>query len=372
MLPQPLPRTALPYQPELMGLRAVAASMVILGHWLQLSFPLDEVGLLPLYAVSGYLISGIIWQNNLYWGAPGRWWQRLGYFYARRFLRTVPPYYVALALGALLPLATLRQHPAWFLLFSSNILCYKLQQWPEGVGHYWSVAVEEQFYLLWPLLLGLLHRRERWLWLLIMVSFSYRAYGAFYATPAAPVFATVLLPSCFDLFAAGALLRLHTHNAAASCPAKLRRSGELALTAWASWWGIWWLTRPCEQVWVIIYPGLGALASYFTLKWLLQSPPQAYWLTRPWAQWLGQRSYGLYLYHLMLPVFYQRLLYHLLPASSPWRQWWLQPLPTLVVLTPLLLLLCTASWRWLEAPLTKLKTRFSYRIPPSVPLATHS
>lgn len=364
MRPQPFLRTTLPYQPELMGLRAVAASMVILGHWLQLSFPLDEVGLLPLYAVSGYLISGIIWQNNLYWGAPGPWWRRLGQFYTRRFLRTVPPYYAALALSALLPLSTLQQHPGWFLFFASNILCYKLQHWPEGMGHYWSIAVEEQFYLLWPLVLGLLHRRERWLWLLILASFGYRAYGAFCATPAAPVFATVLLPSCFDLFTAGALLRLHTTRAVAAGLARPRPRGGLALLAWGSWWLAWALTRQHEQVWVVIYPGLGALASYHTLKWLLQSPAQARWLTQPWAQWLGKRSYGLYLYHLLLPVGYQRLLYHLLPASSPWRQWWLGPLPTLLVLAPLLLLLCAASWRWLESPLARLKTRFTYATPP--------
>ncbi|RZK24134.1 MAG: hypothetical protein EOO63_17300 [Hymenobacter sp.] len=134
---------------------------------------------------------------------------------------------------------------------------------------------------------------------------------------------------------------------------------------------MWAATRQslrAEQTWIIVYPILGAGAGYFTLRWLMGSPPQARWLAHPWAQWLGQRSYGLYLYHLMLPVFYQRLVYHALPVASPWRQWWLGPLPTVLVLTPLALALCAISWRWLEAPLEKLKTRFVYNAPPSVPL----
>lgn len=363
---QPLPlRTSLPYQPELMGMRAIAASMVVLGHWLLLSFPVDEVGLLPLYAVSGYLISGIIWKNDLYWGAPGPWFKQMGRFYMRRILRILPPYYASLALGALLPLVTLHQYPGWFLLLSSNVLCYKLQHWPEGVGHYWSVAVEEQFYLIWPLVLGLLYRREGWLWLLVVAAFVYRLHSVFHQTAAAPIFATVLLPGCLDLFTAGALLRLHIIRARAGAKAW---PGWPALGAWVIWWLAWGLTRGSDlsaQIWPLIYPSLGAFSSYLTLRWLLQSPPQARWLAHPWAQWLGQRSYGLYLYHLMLPVFYQRLVYHLLPAYSPWRQWWLGPLPTVLVLTPLVLSMCAISWRWLEAPVERLKTRFVYNAPPA-------
>lgn len=367
MLPNPTPRTALPYQPELMGLRAVAVGLVALSHWTRASFPLGEVGRLPLFVLSGYLISGIIWKNNVYWGSSGAWPRRLGIFYTRRFLRIIPPYYAALALGALLPLATLHQYPGWFLLPLSNVLCYQLQHWPEGVGHYWSMAVEEQFYLLWPLLLGFIKRRAGWLWLLAAFSLAYRTYMVMYQTPAAPIFATVLLPACLDLFAVGALLRLHTAAAHARPAGCAPWSGWSAVAAWSVWGLVWGLTRGsarAEQIWVIAYPSLGALASYFTLRWLLRSPPQARWLAHPLAQWLGQRSYGLYLYHLMLPVFYQRLVYRLLPATLPhaaqWRQWLLSPLPTVLVLTFLALALCAISWRWLEAPLEKFKTRFTY------------
>jgi peptidoglycan/LPS O-acetylase OafA/YrhL len=371
MLPKPTPPTALRYQPELMGLRAVAVSLVVLAHWTLADFPLGEVGRLPLFVLSGYLISGIIWKNNIYWGGASGWGRRLGIFYTRRFLRIIPPYYAALALGALLPLAALHQYPGWFLLPASNLLCYQLRYWPEGVGHYWSMAVEEQFYLLWPLLLGLIRRRGGWLWLLVVASVAYRAYSVYYQVPKTPVFATVMLPASLDLFALGALLRLHTAAARSQPATAAPWPGWPALATWAAWALLWLGTRQslrAEQFWIIIYPILGAVAGYFTLRWLMRSPPQARWLAHPWAQWLGQRSYGLYLYHLMLPVFYQRLVFHFVPAASPWRQWWLGPAPTVLVLAPLALALCTISWRWLEAPLEKLKTRFVYNAPPSVPL----
>ncbi|MGI4742253.1 MAG: acyltransferase family protein [Janthinobacterium lividum] len=371
MLPQPTPPTALPYQPELMGLRAVAVGLVVLAHWTLADFPIGEVGRLPLFVLSGYLISGIIWKNNIYWGGAEGWPRRLGIFYTRRFLRIIPPYYAALALGALLPLVTLHEYPGWFLLPLSNMLCFRLQHWPEGVGHYWSMAVEEQFYLLWPLLLGLIKRRAGWLWLLVGASVGYRAYGALYLVPQEPVFATVLLPASLDLFALGALLRLHTAAARAQLQQAAAWPAWPAALTWVGWALVWVFTRGSlrgEQVWITIYPTLGALAGYFTLRWLMCSPPQTRWLAHPWAQWLGQRSYGLYLYHLMLPVFYQRLVYHFLPTPSPVRQWWLGPWPTVVVLSPLVILLCAVSWHWLEAPLEKLKTRFRYNAPASVPV----
>jgi peptidoglycan/LPS O-acetylase OafA/YrhL len=366
------PATPLRYQPELMGLRAVAVGLVALHHWTRAAFPLGEVGRLPLFVLSGYLISGILWKNTIYWGGAPGWPRRLGIFYSRRFLRIIPPYYAALLLGALLPLATLHEYPGWFLLPISNMLCFQLQHWPEGVGHYWSMAVEEQFYLIWPLLLGLFKKRPAGLWALIITGIGYRAYAVVYLTPAAPTFATVLLPSCLDLFAIGALLRLHTAPDRAQPATAAPWPGWPAALTWLAWVVIWFFTSdsgPAEAYWIVIYPGLGAVAGYFTLRWLMHAPSLARWLRHPLAQWLGQRSYGFYLYHLMLPVFYQRLVYHLLPASQPhaaaWRHFLLQPLPTVVVLAPVAIALSAASWRWLEAPLDTFRHKLAYARPAS-------
>jgi len=353
-----------------MGLRAPAVGLVLLHHWSLMSFPVGEIGRLPLFVLSGYLISGILWKNTIFWGGPPGWPRRLGIFYSRRFLRIIPPYYAALALGALLPLATLHEYPGWFLLPISNVLCYQLQRWPEGVGHYWSMAVEEQFYIIWPFLLGLLKRRTAGLWLMIGLAIGYRAYAAVYLTPTVPGFATVLLPSCLDLFAIGALLRQHTAADRANPSAATPWPGWPAALTWLAWVLLWHFTDcpgDAEVLWIALYPSLGATAGYFTLRWLMHGPPLARWLRHPLAQWLGQRSYGLYLFHLMLPVFYQRLVYHLLPASqshaAALRHFWLHPLPTILALSPLAVGLSAASWHWLEAPLDRLRHKLAYAQP---------
>lgn len=364
------------YQPELMGIRAVAVSLVVLVHWTLSPWPFGEPGRMLFLVLSGYLISGLLWKNDIYWGGAGAWGRRLGVFYLRRALRIIPPYYVALGLAAALPLAMLHQYPLWFILPATNLLCYRLQHWPEGLGHYWTMAVEEQFYLLWPLLLTLFRRlraTEAGLWAVIGAAFLFRA-GWVWAV--GPGFVTVLLPACLDLFAAGALLRLQAPRLRAAAAGF---SGWLVVVAWLAWaaaWSLLQLSPVGGLCWAVAGHSLGALASYCTLRWLLTAPPAARWLRRPLAQWLGERSYGLYLYHLLLPVFYQRLVYHLLPASLPnaagLRHSWLSPLPTILLLGPVLVGLSAASWRWLEAPLDKFRRQFAYNRPVAQPPAAVS
>jgi peptidoglycan/LPS O-acetylase OafA/YrhL len=352
------------YQPELTGLRAVAACLIIISHWTALPFPLDEPGPILFIVLSGYLISGLLWKNDIYWGGDGNWPRRLGVFYLRRLARILPPYYAALLLGALLPLATLHQYPLWFLLPAANLLCYRLQTWPEGVGHYWTTALEEQFYLLWPLLLTIfrcLRISAVGLWATISFAPLFRIAWMW---AVAPGFVMVLLPAGLDLFATGALLQLQSPQHRASND---QFSGWLALATWLSWALVWCFTNyvaTAHNCWPIVSHSLGAGASYCTLRWLLTAPPTAHWLRHPAVQWLGERSYGLYLYHLMLPVFYQRLIYHLLPADAPQaislRHFWLSPLPSLFIFSSLLLAISAASWRWLEVPFHKLRKRFTY------------
>ncbi|GAC1600271.1 MAG: acyltransferase [Hymenobacter sp.] len=362
--PMPAPAPVLTYRPTLNGVRALAVWLVIFGHWTHSPFPVGEMGRITFFVLSGYLISGIVWKERVYPGAPGAWWRRLGTFYQRRVLRILPPYYVALALGALLPLATLHEYLGWFVLPFSNLLFYRLQHWGEGVGHYWTMAVDEQFYLVWPLLLGLLGTRRGWLLALAAAGLLFRVAWSAWVTPQ---FVLVLLPACLDMFAVGAVLRLSEFHPRVQWLAR----GPWVVLAWAAWVGLWGLTHQTDAhgVWLLVYTSVGSIAAFLTLGWVLRRPeahyvPQTDFLLHPLLQWVGRRSYGCYLYHLLLPVFYQRAVFRLFPAtlaSGPaMRSFWLSPGPTVLVLTPLLLGLAAASWAWLEAPLERWKSRFAY------------
>ncbi|MBF9236223.1 acyltransferase [Hymenobacter sp. BT683] len=354
------PSTSLAYRPELSGLRAVAVGVVVLHHWLQPPFPLGEMGRCLFFVLSGYLVSGIAWKYDAYVGAPGPWLRRLGTFYARRVLRIIPPYYLALAGCALLPLATVREHPWWFLLPGANLLIYKSQGWGDGVGHYWTLAVDEQFYLLWPLVLGVVGRRR---WALLVLAASGPAFRVGWAAWHGPGMVHLLLPASLDLFALGAMLRL--------CQGQmwLRRlaRGRYVAGSWVLCAGLrTWLDTggPWAEAWALGYVSLGALAAFTTVNWLLNRPHFVAQrvLNHPVAQWVGQRSYGVYLYHLPLLVFWQRLVYHFVPAAAE-RTLLMGPLPVLLALLPALAVLSAASWHFVEAPLDRFKNRFQYTAP---------
>ena len=220
------------------------------------------------------------------------------------------------------------------------------------------MAVDEQFYLVWPFLLGLVRRR---IGPLLAVAGSALVFRILWSTWVSPDFVLVLLPSCLDMFAVGAVLRIVEHSPRVQALAR----GRWVLLAWLAWAGLWWATHAtnAHALWLLVYTTVGSGAAFLTLNWVLQlagpAATSAHLLQHPALQWVGLRSYGCYLYHLLLVVFYQRAVYHVFPAAAT-RQLWLSPLPTVLLLTPLLLLLAAASWAWLEAPLNRVKDRLRY------------
>ena len=348
------------YRPGLNGIRALCVWLVVLAHWTLPGYPIGEMGRIPFFVLSGYLISGIVWKQQVFPDATTGWGRRMIVFYQRRALRILPPYYLALAFGAMLPLATLREYPAWFVLPVSNVLFYRLHHWGEGVGHYWTMAVDEQFYLVWPLLLGLLGRRVAPLLLVVAASVVFRVWWSQHLSP---TLAFVLLPACLDMFALGGVLRIIEPL---PWVRQLAR-GRWVVLAWAAWAALWATLHllGAHATWLLISTTAGALASMFTLNWAIQPADptgrdSARLLRLPLLQWVGLRSYGCYLYHLLLAVFYQRAVYHVFPAATI-RQLLMSPLPTVLLLTPVLLLLAASSWAWLEAPLNRMKDRLAYR-----------
>ncbi len=355
------PSTSLTYRPELSGLRAVAVGVVVMHHWLQPPFPLGEIGRCLFFVLSGYLVSGIAWKYNAYVGASGPWLRRLGTFYARRVLRIISPYYLALAGCALLPLAAVREHPGWFLLPGANLLIYNGKGWPDGVGHYWTLAVDEQFYLVWPLVLGLVGRRR---WALLLLAVSGLVFRLVWAAWYGPGMVHLLLPASLDLLSLGALLRLCQGEAWLRRLARGHYVGGAwllcaGLDTWLDTGGAW------ATAWKLSYVSVGALAAFSTINWLLTKPHfvARQVLNHPVAQWVGQRSYGVYLYHLPLLVFWQRLVYHFVPGAVE-RALLMGPLPVLLALLPALALLSAFSWHFVEAPLDRLKSRFQYAASP--------
>ena len=152
--------------PSLDGLRAVSIALVILAHarmtkgfpvFLSLA-PLSDHGQLGVqifFVISGFLITRLLLEEQEKTGAIS-----LNLFYARRALRIFPPFYLFLAILAV-AVAVGAIHIAWLnLVFAATYTMNYLQNGVWITGHIWSLSVEEQFYLAWPLLLKVAGRKR--------------------------------------------------------------------------------------------------------------------------------------------------------------------------------------------------------------------
>ena len=164
MAPAPLP-----YRSDIDGLRAIAVLAVVVYHFGFPGLPGGFTGVDVFFVISGFLIGGILWRER---EAMGR--IRLGRFYLRRFRRLAPAFFVmalvttALASALLLPFE-FREFGKTLIaatVYLSNVLFFRQAGYFDAASedkpllHTWSLAVEEQFYIVLPLLLLLFARRR--------------------------------------------------------------------------------------------------------------------------------------------------------------------------------------------------------------------
>ncbi len=155
------------YRPDLDGLRAIAIGLVMFGH---LGWPIRsnaDIGVTAFFVLSGYLITSILVRDRERTGRV-----RLGTFYRRRIMRLGPALLGVLAFTMALGLAG-RLPGGWELGIASSLLY--VSNWVQAggvaihpLGHTWSLAIEEQFYLVWPLVLILAWRRALWVALAVI------------------------------------------------------------------------------------------------------------------------------------------------------------------------------------------------------------
>ena len=332
------------YRRDIDGLRALAVLMVVVCHAGQGWLPGGFVGVDVFFVISGFLISAIVLEQ----ARQGRF--SLAGFYDRRIRRIVPAYGVVAAAATLaaiwlLPPGELAafgrrlKSSAAFLAnfqFRSEASYFAPVSADNPLLHLWSLSVEEQFYLVWPLALAGFMRvtggRGLMIGLAALAAASLAGSvlmvrgnpaGAFYFTP---VRAWELLLGA--LVAAGAGPSLRQRPALRQASALLGLAG-LALPALS-----YTATAPAFPGWAALPPCLGAV---LLLHAGSQGPTWAGRLlaTRPLVA-VGKLSYSLYLWHWPLFCFA--------------RLWLLRPLHPLEALGLIAasLALAALSWRWVE------------------------
>ncbi|MBZ5737300.1 acyltransferase family protein [Nocardioides mangrovi] len=165
--PSDAPGHGLTFRPDIQGIRALAVLLVIANHLAPGTLTGGFVGVDVFFVVSGYLITSLLLGDVVRRGRIS-----LADFYARRARRIVPAatvvtlatVAVSLVTLPLLRVRTILTDAVWVTFFGANIRMadvgtdyFAIGQPPSPLRHYWSLSVEEQFYLVWPaLLLGVL------------------------------------------------------------------------------------------------------------------------------------------------------------------------------------------------------------------------
>jgi peptidoglycan/LPS O-acetylase OafA/YrhL len=162
------------YIKSLDTLRAISVFIVVFHHLPVLPFatPLSSIfngitGVDIFFIISGFLITTILLQAKQ---ESSNLWFSLKSFYIRRFLRIFPLYYSVIILLYILNPHNYRNDFIYDLLYVSNFYMGYQGNFTSVTPHFWSLAVEEQFYLFWPLLIFILPKRKEWImfWVVFM------------------------------------------------------------------------------------------------------------------------------------------------------------------------------------------------------------
>jgi peptidoglycan/LPS O-acetylase OafA/YrhL len=352
-------------------LRAVAVMFVIVEHWwipmditpatknivywIQGLIPDGGFGVALFFVLSGFLITAILLdavKNN----EQGKL-KIIRNFIIRRALRIFPIYYATIIILICMGYPDLKDNLVWFLLYLSNMQVSKTQAW-NAFSHTWSLAVEEQVYLIWP-------------WLIVFVTEKYLKY-VFYALIFIGVFTAiyavkihhndlgfVLMPSCIQAFGIGGLY------------AYLNKTGNTK-------YFLYFIMIACPVAlfihfyWAFVDNGTSYACCFLTVDsvisiWLIHKVVhnksewmKKYILENRVLNKIGQVSYGIYLFHYSFEFVYKKLIVALFSHNLPLETTLLDWKNSYFIRLGLLFIVSIISFQLFEKPILKLKRYFTY------------
>jgi peptidoglycan/LPS O-acetylase OafA/YrhL len=362
------------YFEQLDGLRFVAVSLVLFDHWLaeRNTLPLGPLGVNLFFVLSGFLITGILIRSKMKDDTLSRsHWFSFRQFYIRRSLRIFPVYYLSVFVLMALHSSSVEGKEWWHLCYATNLYIAIKQTWLGVTDHFWSLAVEEQFYLFFPMVIFL--TPIKWLprFFVGFVGLAVLLRILLFVNHTDWVVQYVSMPTSLDAFGAGALLAYFSIFNTTLFQTTLTNKKTLLLSIAAfvvviiSEKTLYTTHRNFSTE--VLERLIGAIMCFYIIanavigyngivKWLLVNPVSNYF---------GKISYGLYVYHNFVFNYYHtqtdhftlkslHKIYGIVPMLQ--GQVWFELLYYFILTT----LLATISWYFFEKYINNLKRYFGY------------
>jgi peptidoglycan/LPS O-acetylase OafA/YrhL len=354
-------------------LRAFAVICVIIGHWFYNYYPpFSKAGFIQLviipngafgvdlfFVLSGFLITSILLKakaenvNNLH---------IIKNFIVRRALRIFPIYYLCLFFIFIFKFPLEPDSMVYYLTYTVNFWVVKKNMFPI-FGHTWSLSVEEQFYLIWPWIVLFIKNPRLKIIMFCFILFGPISEYIFHFIFPANTHINNLTSSCFNSFALGGLYSYYKYT---ELNPKLSKHLQILF-----------------PISVIIYLAMKFI-TYYTLNELNYFPlartinsflaislihialeskselQKKYLWENPILNLIGKISYGLYLFHKLIPYYFNKFidnwnnknqLIHYLSGNFILKN---------IAMFLILIGICYLSFNFIEKPLMRLKNKFEY------------
>jgi peptidoglycan/LPS O-acetylase OafA/YrhL len=364
------------------GVRAIAVTLVFSVH--SIGYRTGYVGWtgVPIFFVlSGFLITGILYDNR---NEP----HRFRNFYVRRTLRIFPLFYFAWLLVLIAGFISRAQwHPIQILwpLYLGNYVrfiagvesfdrFYTLlpPRIPLEIGHFWSLAVEEQFYLLWPLVVFYTRERQRLIRICIATVLLVPVLRLLlWATASQNLLSLELLyritPTQCDAFLLGGLMALWMRGKEKD--GLLRHANQIFVVSLAALaaaylanYGFHRHYLSATSFWMSTYGfSLVNMCGAGLILCSLRSRSLVYHITTWWPlRIVGRYSYGIYVFHVLLLPFLEAYVW---PANRAWspRRYLIHGAFAVTAYFLIVIAVSAISYHLLELPFLSLKDRFTTR-----------
>lgn len=355
--------SVLSFNKQIDGLRCFAVLGVLICHFVPIKnmylsrFPLGQ-GVILFFVISGYLITSILLKNK----------QKiqdhelsnskaLKSFYFRRTIRIFPIYYLTILFLLLINFQNIKDVWVWLVTYTSNFyISNPHNPYIGSFNHLWSLAVEEQFYLIWPFVILFVPLRyiEKTIIGSIVLSLAFKF--SYYYSHGPSVALNALTISCADSLGLGALIAYWSIYR----ESLITKINSFKLAILFSFFPFAFFVIYPQNSTLILNVASNFLFSVFSFFIILKASQKKFTsvtkfiLENKFVLHLGKISYGIYFYHYFMPDVYN-VMTDLYPTFFPAVS--LLRIPFLFVSA---ILFAEYSWHLIEKPILKLKEKFQY------------